>query len=173
MFVKISIAIFLLRLAVRQRYTWTLRISIVILVIWSLVIFFIEIFQCTPVQAQWDFSIPNSRCAPPELFVDGAFSFSVLTVTTDWFYAIIPIPMIWSIQMSVQKKMAIAFILSLGVLYVPGETSTTLVFTLTPSSASIATLIRLKYLIGLVDQSDILCSSPTLFPLPPHRPKLC
>lgn len=174
MFVKLSIAIFLLRLAVQKRYTWTLRISIVILVIWSLVIFSIEIFQCTPVQAQWDFRIPNSRCAPPETFVDGAYSFSVLTVLTDWFYAIIPIPMIWSVQMSVQKKMAVAFVLSLGVLYVLGETSTPLIFTLTSSSASIATLIRLKYLIGLTDQSDILCSSSTPFPLPPpRRPKLC
>jgi hypothetical protein len=121
MFVKLSIAIFLLRIAVQKRYTWTLKISIAILVIWSLATFFVELFQCAPVQAQWDFRIQNARCAGPETFVDAAFSFSVLTVLTDWFYAIIPIPMIWSIQMSMEKKMAVAFVLSLGVLYVSGE----------------------------------------------------
>lgn len=116
MFVKLSIAIFLLRIAVQKRYTWMLKISMGILTVWSLAIFFFQLFQCTPVQAQWDFRIPNSKCASSDSFVAATYAFSILTVLTDWFYAIIPIPMIWSVQMSMQKKLTVAFVLSLGIL---------------------------------------------------------
>ncbi|KAE9369910.1 hypothetical protein N431DRAFT_381270 [Stipitochalara longipes BDJ] len=143
MFIKLSIAIFLLRIATKKRYTWTLKISMVIVTIWSLAIFFFDIFQCTPVQAQWDFTIQNSKCASGDSFVAAAYSISVLTVITDWMYAIIPIPMIWSVQMSTQKKITVAFVLSLGIF------------------ASIATLIRVKYLVELSDYSDILFTGTT------------
>jgi len=180
MFIKLSIAIFLLRIATEKRYIYTLKISIVIVTTWSLAIFFFEIFQCHPVQAQWDFTIQNSKCASGDSFVAAAYSISVLTVVTDWMYAIMPIFMIWSIQMTTQKKITIGFVLSLGVLYVPIPTpllplphpdSTQLIHF---PSASIATLIRLKYLIELSDYSDLLCTppfSPTSSP-PPQNPKL-
>jgi len=116
MFIKLSIAIFLLRIATKKRYTWTLKISMVIVTIWSLAIFLFEIFQCNPLQAQWDFTIQNSKCVSGDSFVAAAYSISVLTVITDWMYAIIPIPMIWSVQMTTQKKVTVAFVLSLGVL---------------------------------------------------------
>jgi hypothetical protein len=116
MLIKLSIAIFLLRIATKKRYTWTLKISMVIVTIWSLAIFFFEIFQCSPVQAQWDFTIQNSKCVSGNSFVAAAYSISVLTVVTDWMYAIMPIPMIWSVQMTTQKKITVAFVLSLGIL---------------------------------------------------------
>lgn len=118
MFIKLSIAVFLLRIATKKRYVWTLKASMAIVTIWSLAIFFFELFQCSPVQAQWDLTIEDGKCAPPASFVAAAYSISVLTVVTDWLYAIIPIPMIWNVQMSVQKKVTVAFVLSLGVLYV-------------------------------------------------------
>jgi hypothetical protein len=68
------------------------------------------------VQAQWDFTIQNSKCVSGNSFVAAAYSISVLTVVTDWMYAIMPIPMIWSVQMTTQKKITVAFVLSLGIL---------------------------------------------------------
>jgi hypothetical protein len=118
MFIKLSIAIFLLRIATKKRYTWTLKISMFIVTVWSLAIFLFDIFQCAPIKAQWDFTIMNSKCAPGGSFVAAAYSISVLTVITDWIYAIIPIPMIWSVQLTTQKKATVTFVLSLGVLYV-------------------------------------------------------
>ena len=115
-FIKISIAIFLLRIATKRRYTYTLKISMVIITIWSLAIFLFEIFQCSPVPAQWDLSIKGAKCVSGDSFVAAAYSISVMTVITDWLYAIIPIPMIWNVQMSVQKKITVAIVLSLGVL---------------------------------------------------------
>jgi hypothetical protein len=88
----------------------------VVFTFWTVPIFFFQIFQCKPVAAQWDLEMPNSWCAPPESFVAGAYAFAVLTLLSDFFYALIPIPMIWSVQMSLQKKLSVIFVLSLGIL---------------------------------------------------------
>jgi hypothetical protein len=101
MFIKLSIALFLLRIAVKRLYIWILRISMVVVTIWSVAIWIYELFQCMPIDAQWNYTIKNAKCA----------------------YALLPIPMIWSVQMSVQTKMTVAFILSLGILYNSPESS--------------------------------------------------
>lgn len=61
-----------------------------------------------------------------------------MTIVSDWLYSIMPIFMIWNVKMTTQKKATVAFVLSLGVF------------------ASVATLIRLKYLLELSDYSDNL-----------------
>lgn len=138
MFIKLSIGVFLLRIAVLKRYIWILRISMGIIFIWSTVIIFYQFFQCQPVAFQWDFTIAGGKCASGDSFVAAAYSISVMTIVSDWLYSIMPIFMIWNVKMSTQKKMTVAFVLSLGVF------------------ASVATLIRLKYLIELGDYSDNL-----------------
>ena len=107
MFIKLSIAIFLLRIAVKRRYTWTLKISMVVIALWSLAIFLYEIFQCTPVQAQWDFTIKNFKCVSGDSFVAAAYSISAMTIVSDWLYAILPIPMIWSVKLTTQAKITV------------------------------------------------------------------
>jgi hypothetical protein len=105
MFIKLSIAVFLLRLAVKRTYIWILRISMVVVAIWSVAIWIYDLFQ-------------NAKCVSGPSFIAAAYSISVMTILTDWLYALLPIPMIWSVQMSVQTKATVAFILSLGILYV-------------------------------------------------------
>lgn len=116
MFIKLSIAIFLLRLAVRRRYRYTLWASMVVVVVWSIVSFFWDIFQCTPVQAQWDFTIPHARCVSPAQIVSAAYAISVMTIVTDWLFALLPIPMIWKVKMTKQAKASVTMILGLGIL---------------------------------------------------------
>ena len=118
MFIKLSIAVFLLRLAVKRTYIWILRISMVVVAIWSVAIWIYDLVQCIPVQAQWDYTIKNAKCVSGPSFIAAAYSISVMTILTDWLYALLPIPMIWSVQMNVQTKVTVAFILSLGILYV-------------------------------------------------------
>lgn len=141
--IKLSIGIFLFRLAVRRRYKYILWISIGVVGIWSLVLFFWNIFQCTPVPAQWDYTIlandPNSHCVTADAVVSAAYALSALTVLSDWLYALLPIPMLWQVKMTAQAKWSVVAVLGLGVF------------------ASIATLIRLGFLADLKDASDILC----------------
>ena len=116
MFIKMSIAIFLLRLAVQKRYRYTLWISLFVVLIWSVVLFFWNMFQCSPVQAQWDFTIPNQKCVDPQAIVNAAYALSVMTILSDWLYAILPIPMIWSVKMTTQQKLTVSVVLGMGIL---------------------------------------------------------
>ncbi|KAI0884257.1 uncharacterized protein GGS22DRAFT_21179 [Annulohypoxylon maeteangense] len=140
--IKLSIGIFLLRLATQKRYKYTLYASIVIVSIWSVVLFFWNIFQCNPVAAQWDYTIlandPTSHCVSADEIVDAAYALSVMNILSDWMYALIPIPMLWSVKMSAQAKLTVVVVLGLGIF------------------ASIATLVRLKFLADLTDMADIL-----------------
>ncbi|KAI1655603.1 hypothetical protein F4813DRAFT_366631 [Daldinia decipiens] len=140
--IKLSIGIFLLRLASQKRYRYILYASIIIFSIWSIVLFFWNIFQCNPVAAQWDYTIlqndPNSRCVSADEIVNAAYALSVMSILSDWLYALLPIPILWSVKMSAQAKMTVVVVLGLGVF------------------ASIATLVRLKFLADLTDLADIL-----------------
>jgi hypothetical protein len=88
----------------------------VIIGLWTTAIFLFQIFQCQPVAAQWDTTIPGGHCVSAESFVEAAYAFSTLAVLSDWLYALMPIPMIWKIQMTIQAKIMVIGILSLGVL---------------------------------------------------------
>lgn len=116
MFIKISIAIFLLRIAVKRPYVWILRISIWAVVTCSIAVFIFDLLQCIPIAAQWDLTIKNPKCVSAQSFAAAAYAISAMTIVTDWLYALLPIPMIWKAQMSCQKKATVAFILSLGIL---------------------------------------------------------
>jgi hypothetical protein len=116
MFIKLSIACFLLRLAVQRRYRYTLWGAIIVVTIWSTALFFWDIFQCHPVEAQWDFTIPNQTCVSADQVVAAAYALSVMTIITDWLFALIPIPMVWSVKMTTQAKITVVMILGLGIL---------------------------------------------------------
>lgn len=140
--IKLSIAIFLLRIALQKRYRWTIYVSMIIITIWSLALFFWDVFQCTPVTAQWDYTIlqrdSNAECASADSVVMAAYALSVMNILSDWLYALLPIPMIWNVKMTLEAKLTVSLVLGLGIF------------------ASIATLVRLKFLADLMNTSDIL-----------------
>ncbi|CAJ2507665.1 Uu.00g088510.m01.CDS01 [Anthostomella pinea] len=117
--IKLSIGIFLLRFAVHKRYRYTLYISIVVVGIWSLVLFFWNIFQCNPVPAQWDYTIletdSSAHCASVDDVIHAAYALSTMTILSDWLYALLPIPLIWSLKMTAQAKLTVILILGLGI----------------------------------------------------------
>ncbi|KAJ3518194.1 hypothetical protein NM208_g14604 [Fusarium decemcellulare] len=138
MFIKLSIGVFLLRLSVKKVYSWIIWVSLGIITIWSTVIFFWNLFQCSPVEKQWDFRIKDGHCVSADQIVSAAYAISVMTIVSDWLYAILPIPMLWTVKMTKQAKATVIVILGLGIF------------------ASIATLVRLRFLADLTDTEDIL-----------------
>ncbi|KAF4960569.1 hypothetical protein FSARC_10442 [Fusarium sarcochroum] len=138
MFIKLSIGVFLLRLSVKRVYTYIIWVSLAVISIWSLVLFFWNLFQCNPVEMQWDFRITDGTCVSADQIVAAAYAISVMTVVSDWLYALLPIPMLWSVKMTKQAKATVIVILGLGIF------------------ASVATLVRLRFLADLTDTEDIL-----------------
>ncbi|KAM0435172.1 hypothetical protein ACHAPT_003262 [Fusarium lateritium] len=138
MFIKLSIGVFLLRLSVKKVYTWIIWISLAVITIWSTVIFFWNMFQCNPVEKQWDFRIAYGHCVSADEIVSAAYAISAMTIVSDWLYAILPIPMLWTVKMTKTAKATVIVILGLGIF------------------ASIATLVRLRFLADLTETDDIL-----------------
>jgi rhodopsin domain-containing protein len=84
MFIKFSVGIFLLRLTTSKAYIWTIYISLAVIAIWTIVLSFWNIFQCAPVAAQWDYTIPGHTCVSPVQVVQAAYALSVMIILSDW-----------------------------------------------------------------------------------------
>jgi hypothetical protein len=113
-FVKISIGLLMLRIVVARRYTYIIIGSMVLVALWSLAEWFFVIFQCRPVRFQWDATIEGGICTGN--FISAALAFSAMSIVSDWFYALLPVPVLWPLKINLQSKISIGLILSLGIM---------------------------------------------------------
>jgi hypothetical protein len=114
--VKLSIGVFLLRIATAKRYIYIIWGSLVMTIIFGIVCFFLVLFHCQPVEYTWNRTMDGGTCTSPKQVANVAFALSVMTIVVDWLYALLPIPIIWSLQMNRNLKLSVAFVLGLGVL---------------------------------------------------------
>jgi len=140
--IKLSVGFLLRRITPNSAkvYCNILYVSMVILTLWSIITFCIILFQCNPVYTAWDKRSGKGHCLKPTAIANVGYSFSAMDILFDWMFALLPVPMLWDIKMSLQVKLSLILILGLGVF------------------ASTATLVRLKYIVGLTDPEDILFS---------------
>ncbi|CAH0051652.1 unnamed protein product [Clonostachys solani] len=114
MFIKASICVTLLRIAVLRSHriiTWiTLATSCI-----STIIVIVGLFaMCRPIQANWDKAA--GTCSPPIVITSLSYLVSAAAVATDWVCAILPGFMLYKAQMKTATKVSISIILGLGVL---------------------------------------------------------
>jgi hypothetical protein len=155
-FLKISIALFLLRLSKNKWYTrslWALigksRFPIVhsrstsaqltqvvgFIVFYTIGAWLTFLLRCRPMSGAWNKTI-KSECYSLSLFVAVALANSGthcsyddvdhcvddppgFNIFTDVCFASLPVPIIWSLQMSQRTRLYLIFVLSLGYMYVP------------------------------------------------------
>jgi hypothetical protein len=72
-------------------------------------------FQCQPLAFTWG-GTPTGTCIPPTHLKFAAFFNSSVSVLTDVTFALLPVPMLWNVQMNWKVKTAVGGILSLGIL---------------------------------------------------------
>lgn len=137
--VKISIAYFLLRLVTKKIYKRCLHGFNIFMVLFTIACLGTLIFQCIPVAAAWDlrlrkppFGTGTGTCFSPQTFTSIglmntgnyhsphtpvfiiANTHPAVTIATDFLFAIVPIPLIWQLQLNMRSKMALICILALG-----------------------------------------------------------
>ena len=116
-----------------------LTILVVFLVVFLLFTFFTLVLSCVPIAANWNFDLRpppigtgNARCLTTETYRNIAFvnssKFWILTIqsslltmivtniVTDIVLAVIPVPLIWTLQVNKRTKASLIFILTLGFL---------------------------------------------------------
>ncbi|KAJ6262489.1 hypothetical protein Dda_3299 [Drechslerella dactyloides] len=105
-FCKLTILAFYLRFIVSMNkiQRFFIRASIAAVIIYNIVTILILLFACRPVRALWNFDYDRSKCRNTDaiFFVNAA-----LNTVTDLAILVIPLPMLWTIQMRTSKKIGL------------------------------------------------------------------
>ena len=81
--------------------------------------FFTIVLQCTNLAVQWDPTVKATCWSAYTIKTLSYVNVSLNIVTDILFSIVIPIPLLWSLQMNKRQKSSLMCILGLGVLYVP------------------------------------------------------
>ncbi|KAF2143498.1 uncharacterized protein K452DRAFT_269063 [Aplosporella prunicola CBS 121167] len=134
---KPSIALMLVRIAESKRlYVWILRSVMALQSITLLVVLIYLFAMCKPISYAWDKSIPDGHCASSEIITVFSYVVAGVNVAFDLTCALLPIPLLWNIQLNRNTRVASCILLGFGIF------------------ASVCVLVRLKYNIGLSATED-------------------
>lgn len=131
---KISIALALLRLTVARAHTILLWGVIAVSTVIGLVFWFMLTLQCQPVEYFWHRAKAylgenvTGTCLDVDYLIAIAYLYSVVATICDFILGLLPIALVWNLQMNMRTKAALAGILSLGCI------------------ASAAVIVRIPYL---------------------------
>lgn len=118
-FLKISIGIFLLRIAVERTHRIILWTALIAIQLYSVFFFFIFTFQCWPIYYFWEqFRGGKGHCMPTSVVVGTFYGYSALSCVTDWIFSTVPIFIVQGLQMNQKKKVTVGFLLAFCAVYV-------------------------------------------------------
>ncbi|KAJ5886946.1 uncharacterized protein N7473_009620 [Penicillium subrubescens] len=146
---KISIAVALLRLTVSRAHTYILWGVIAVTSVIGLVFWFLLTLQCTPVSFFWQrvrleldpTADVHGHCLNLDIIIDMAYAYSVTATCCDFTLGILPVFLVWNLQMNVRTKAALAGILGMGCV------------------ASAAVIVRIPYLHDYKDADFLYATS--------------
>ncbi|KZL87213.1 integral membrane protein [Colletotrichum incanum] len=161
--IRTSICLFLLRLfdrGIHKTVKTVLQATIVAVWISSMVYLFIVVFQCDPPSYYWaKFEGLHGSCRSASLVPNATIGHSVVAAVSDWTIAILPMSILWQLQLKRGKKIRLLFFFGTGLMYVslfarlrsslPTNTERT-------GSAGIIMIIRIPYIKVLEISADFL-----------------
>ena len=117
MFIKASIGIMLLRLSVNRVHKAIVWTVIAVTEIYSLCFFFVFLFQCVPSSYFWtQLTGGEGTCMDPDIVVSVFYGYSAITCAGDWTFSILPVFLVWDLQMGRKEKVSVIMILAVGAL---------------------------------------------------------
>lgn len=115
MALKFSIGIFLLRIAVSKIHKIIIWAVIIITEVYSAFFFFLFVLQCRPSSYFWtQYTGGKGTCIDPNVTVATFYAYSAISCIADWTLGILPVFMVWSLQMNFRTKLSVAAILAVG-----------------------------------------------------------
>jgi len=110
-FIKLSILKMYGDIFASKRFHYSLWAVAVLMISWTIACSLTAIFQCTPIAFNWDITIPGGFCINYGAVVLAAGGFNI---ATDLIILVMPIPLVWKLHTSKQKKWQIIFAFALG-----------------------------------------------------------
>jgi len=144
MFVKISICLFLARLAPTPTYKRICYGIAIFMGIYSIGADFTIIFQCTPIEKIWNRLGVKGTCFTVPVLMGLSYTHSTINISSDILLVFLPVPMLWKAQIAPRKKVILYIILALGLF------------------ASCASCVKVHYLVNYGETGDFLWDSVEL-----------
>ncbi|PWY82142.1 hypothetical protein BO70DRAFT_371111 [Aspergillus heteromorphus CBS 117.55] len=136
--IKLSISWQLIRVAERRKaYLYGQYLVIAIFAIMNVIALIFILINCIPIDAAWN-GDSEGHCRPSYVLADVYYACTAVNILTDWVTAIMPVPLLWNVQINRNTKISIVGLMGLGIL------------------ASLSACVRLKYTVALTSQSDYL-----------------
>ncbi|KAF4340877.1 integral membrane protein PTH11 [Fusarium beomiforme] len=110
---KISIGYLLLRITTRKVDVWILYGVMAITVCTGVVFFFVTLFQCSPISYFWNQDQPG-QCVKPEVIMALTYLYSVFSVICDFTCAILPMFLVFKLNMGKKTKLALIPIMAMA-----------------------------------------------------------
>lgn len=115
-----------------------IKVCIVLQCLDSLTYLCLIVLECIPISAVWDKSITNPKCLDLHaISVAGAIS----SMATDVILMLLPMPVLWTLQVSRMKRIGLVFIFAVA------------------SLGIVASAVRFSYLIKLNGDTDETCKT--------------
>ncbi|CEI70750.1 hypothetical protein FVEN_g769 [Fusarium venenatum] len=112
---RVSIGYFLLRITVRKLDIWIIYSVMCITVSTGVVFFFVTLFQCSPISFFWN-QEQSGHCIDIEIIIALTYLYSVFGVISDFTYAILPMFLVYSLNMGHKTKIAVMPVLAMACL---------------------------------------------------------
>ncbi|KAI0390654.1 hypothetical protein F5Y17DRAFT_49569 [Xylariaceae sp. FL0594] len=109
--VKLSILAFYWRIFPQKWFRRALVVVAAFMGGWMFATVFSIVFQCWPVEYNWDKSIPGGHCIDAGMF---GLATSILNVVTDVTILALPLPMIWSLHLPARRRWSLSCLFALG-----------------------------------------------------------
>ncbi|KAF2276835.1 uncharacterized protein EI97DRAFT_417912 [Westerdykella ornata] len=111
---KLSIGWFLLRIAVKRAHAWAIYFSMLISVVVGVIFFFVTLFQCSPIPYFWRRYTLTGKCMSIEVIVALGYLYSAFSIISDFTFAILPVFLVWNLQLNTKTKWALIPLLTMG-----------------------------------------------------------
>ncbi|KAI1091696.1 hypothetical protein F5B19DRAFT_251599 [Rostrohypoxylon terebratum] len=109
--IKWSILTFYQRIFPNKWFQWALLGIAVFMGAWMFTTVFAISFQCIPIEYNWDTSIPGGHCINIGQL---ALVTSILNVLTDVAILILPLPLVWKLNVSQHRRWGLVLLFGLG-----------------------------------------------------------
>ncbi|EEY19918.1 conserved hypothetical protein [Verticillium alfalfae VaMs.102] len=116
--IRASVCVLLLRLASNKIHRWIIWINLAVVSVVSIAFFFLLVFQCSPVHFFWRqlYGIQGT-CIDHNIVPYATIAHSVISALSDWCLGLLPIALLWNVDINRRTKVIIAILLSMGMVF--------------------------------------------------------
>jgi hypothetical protein len=117
MAIKASIAIFLLRICIEKTQRFIIWLVVGITEVYSLFFFLLFVLQCRPTSLFWlraTANPPAGSCLDASIVSNAFYGYSAISCLTDWTYSVLPMFVVWKLQMEWRVKVSVVLVLAAG-----------------------------------------------------------